>query len=801
VSDSTPSFEQAIERFVALVRSGSPTTARSFAAAHSELGPELLEALESVEVLERARAPQDPARDERVGPFRITHEIGRGGMGVVLEAIEEPLGRRVALKLLPLELSASPSAHARFQREAALAAKLDHPGICTVYGAGVSEGRPWIAMKRLEGETLARRITLARERGARDLELPGTRQGPPAIAECIARVARALSYAHEQGVLHRDVKPSNVMVTSKGEPVLLDFGLAIAAEHDATSLTRTGETAGTPAYLAPELLNGESARPDAACDVYALGVTLYECLALEAPFRGPTREALYRAILAAAPPDLRSKRRDVSRDLALVVATAIERDRSRRYRTAADLAADLEAVVAHRPIAARPIGVAGRALRWTRREPKQAALAGGLIAALIAASVIGGFLLASRKDVHAGRVAQRQHEIETAIVDGFSALTADQFQRADAVLAPLLALEPPPPEALVGRVLALRSLGRAHEASALLAHTPASPAYDGLRALVAGTTPPPEDPAWLARASSLDLFVDGERLREEAERKPHTQQIEWRRRALARFEQAIVRAPQARALYHVLRAQTAQDLGDPDAARSAAEALLSLWPDSAREVLAAGTAALVYDKETARILLERAVALDPSSAQAFHVLGVARHELGDDDGARAAWEHAIELGPTNAFTHNALATLLTTEGCLDDARDMYLQALSIDPRSISAWTYLGMLEWNTERYESAAQAFEYSVALDPNVPVVRGQYGLALLLTGKTDEAREQCEIAATQTTHPGVWCGYLEALLAQNDVRSARQAVDAALQWNPGYPLLTQLEERITAAEPVEDN
>ena len=152
--------------------------------------------------------------------------------------------------------------------------------------------------------------------------------------------------------MHRDVKPSNIIVGSDGAPVLLDFGLAIATESSTHTLTRTGETAGTPAYLAPENVSGELAHPDAQGDVYALGVTLYECLALRKPFDAPTRVALYRAILAGTPADVRTLNRAVPRDLAVIVATAMERDRGRRYRSAGALADDLEACVAGRPIAA-----------------------------------------------------------------------------------------------------------------------------------------------------------------------------------------------------------------------------------------------------------------------------------------------------------------------------------------------------------------------------------------------------------------------------------------------------------------
>lgn len=204
------SIDVAIEAFLAERRSGSGSSARVFGARHAYLGAELVDALESLELLEMARAPssQNEIRPGALfGVYRIVREVGRGGMGVVYEAIEAPLGRRVALKCLPPELVSKHSARARFEREAAINSKLDHSGIGTVYGAGVTEGQPWIAMRFVEGETLADRIRAARERGERWLELPGAGDSPRArvlaIARCIARIARALAEAHAAGFVHQ----------------------------------------------------------------------------------------------------------------------------------------------------------------------------------------------------------------------------------------------------------------------------------------------------------------------------------------------------------------------------------------------------------------------------------------------------------------------------------------------------------------------------------------------------------------------------------------------------------------------
>src|SRR5688572_8431185 len=260
-----------VDEYVALRRAGKITSAEQFAAAHSEHGGQLLDVLRAVELMEAAipisvaaQAGLDPASGESFGDYRIVRELGRGGMGVVYEAIHLPLGRRVALKVLKDRRISGPAELARFQREAGLASKLDHPHICTVFETGEHAGDPFIAMRLLEGETLASWITQARESDAPAfLQLPSSRSSDSgesaprragsssvprsrvargeivAVARLIEKVARALHVAHQKGVIHRDVKPGNIMVGVDGEPVVMDFGLARDVSGDDETLTRT----------------------------------------------------------------------------------------------------------------------------------------------------------------------------------------------------------------------------------------------------------------------------------------------------------------------------------------------------------------------------------------------------------------------------------------------------------------------------------------------------------------------------------------------------------------------------------
>jgi serine/threonine protein kinase/formylglycine-generating enzyme required for sulfatase activity len=351
---------------------------------------------------------------DHVGPYRLIKELGRGGQGAVHLAEDTRLGRRVALKVLTGVGSLTDANLRRFHREAELASKLDHPGICAVYDFGAFEGVPYIAMRFVEGETLAKRIATAKapevKPGASehiaidDAPVPvsdtdtladtvttTTRVETNDIIRVMEKAARAIHAAHEAGVIHRDLKPGNIMVDASGEPVVLDFGLARDLEGDGVSLTRSGDFLGTPAYMSPEQIASGHIHLDRRSDVYSLGVTLYECLTLRRPFDAPTREALYQAILSKEPPDPRRFNKSVSTDLKVVLDTALNKDRDKRYVTAEAFANDLRRVIEMKPISAKPVSPLGRVIRWARRNPGVASataiaflsLAIGLVATLI----------------------------------------------------------------------------------------------------------------------------------------------------------------------------------------------------------------------------------------------------------------------------------------------------------------------------------------------------------------------------------------------------------------------------------
>jgi serine/threonine protein kinase/tetratricopeptide (TPR) repeat protein len=333
-------------------------------------------------------APGDPP--ERLGEFRLAHRLGGGSMGVVYAAVQESLGRQVALKLVRPDQLLFPESRARFQREVEVVASLGHPAIIPVYTVGEEQGVPFFAMELQQGATLAELLSelgapprtgaelaeaLARLVERRDGERPAVSgelfegDGVDACLRIARAVADALEHAHRRGVLHRDVKPSNIMITTDGRALLFDFGLA--QSRDAVRVTTSGSRVGSLAYMAPETVAGEDV--DAATDVYGLGAALCEALTGEPPHAEVRGEALAHAILIGDPVPLRARRRGLSRDLETVCHKALERDPSRRYASAEALSRDLGHLLARRPVEARRTGPLTRVTLWARRHPARAA--------------------------------------------------------------------------------------------------------------------------------------------------------------------------------------------------------------------------------------------------------------------------------------------------------------------------------------------------------------------------------------------------------------------------------------------
>ena len=320
--------------------------------------------------IRHAPATRERGQPTYVGRYRILRRHGEGGMGTVFEAEQHNPRRTVALKVIRSDF-VSPELVGRFKNEAQILARLQHTGIAQVYEAGMCEdGRPFFAMEYIRGMPLDE---YARGRGL----------DPRACLELVAKVCDAVQHAHDKGVVHRDLKPGNILVEESGQPKVLDFGVAHVTAADlltTSSQTRTGQLLGTLSYMSPEQLGARPTGLDGRSDVYTLGVILFELLAHRLPYhldQLPVHEVA-RVIDQQEPSRLSSIDKRYRGDVETIVGKALEKDKARRYARAADLASDIRRDLRGEPIRARKVGTAERSWRWARRNPTVAGLGAAL---------------------------------------------------------------------------------------------------------------------------------------------------------------------------------------------------------------------------------------------------------------------------------------------------------------------------------------------------------------------------------------------------------------------------------------
>jgi len=321
---------------------------------------------------DEASEPTIPRMLKDFGDYELLEEIGRGGQGVVYRARQKSLNRIVALKVIGLAHWATEAHVKRFRLEAEAAARLNHPCIVPIYEVGERDGACYFSMGLVEGG---------------QLDAVAKREPIPIrhAAELIAKVARTVHYAHEHGILHRDIKPGNILLDAKGEPHLTDFGLARLVETEST-VTRTMEVLGTPSYMAPEQAVGNNAGVASATDIYGLGAVLYQLLTGHPPFAGGTTYETVRLVLDTEPRQPRLLNPKIDRDLATICLKCLDKDPQRRYSSALALAEDLERWLKHEPIRARRTSLFTRGRKWVRRNRKLVAT--GAACLLVGAAAI-----------------------------------------------------------------------------------------------------------------------------------------------------------------------------------------------------------------------------------------------------------------------------------------------------------------------------------------------------------------------------------------------------------------------------
>jgi len=415
-SDRELRLADLLERCLVQLREGVEPDRESLRAEHPELAGDLEQALDALGFVEEGNGRAESLAPEvrELGDFRIVREIGRGGMGVVYEAEQLSLGRRVALKVLPFAAVLDATQLQRFKNEAQAAAHLHHTNIVPVYGVGCERGVHYYAMPLIEGQTVAALV-----RDLRGLRGPSGPPSPPtsgaalraitkgrttqspafcrSVAELGIQVTLALDHAHQQGVVHRDIKPANLIVDAGGTVWITDFGLASFRTTASPGLTLTGDLLGTVRYMSPEQALAKRVPVDHRTDIYSLGVTLYELLTLEPAFPGDSPQQVLQEIAFREPQPPSRLNRAVPPELETILLKASAKDPEARYATAKELAEDFQRFLADKPILARRPSLLDRASKWARRHRALVAAAAAMLLLVTAGAVTSAVLIGKAK--------------------------------------------------------------------------------------------------------------------------------------------------------------------------------------------------------------------------------------------------------------------------------------------------------------------------------------------------------------------------------------------------------------------
>jgi tetratricopeptide (TPR) repeat protein len=608
-----------------------------------------------------------------VAGYEVLDVLGEGGMGVVYKARHERLRRLVALKMLRAGPQASPRALARFQTEAEVVARLQHPNIVPIYEVGDHEGQPFFALEFIAGGTLTARVN-------------GTPQPAREAADTVAVLARAIHYAHQRGVIHRDLKPANVLLTEDGVPRITDFGLAKYPEGPDGN-TRTGDVLGTPSYMAPEQAAGKVQQIGPATDVYALGAILYELLTGRPPFKAESPTDTLLQVLRDAPVPPSRLRAQTPRDLETICLKCLEKEPARRYASAVELSEDLARFLGGRAIRARRSPWWEKAIKWARRRPAAAAL---LVVSILA--VLG---LGLGWEWHARGERQRQARARAEALTGLS-------RAGDAFLA--------------------RDWAGAHtHLEGVLDRVNAEPGLDDLRPeaevrLAEAGRRQREEEAERRAAATFREFV---RLRDEA--LFHGMNSLSGEHLLGGMDLAAHRqaaedaARQALTLAGVdLGASTPwapdpaiTDSGQREEMAAGCYALVLILADVVARVDAPPAGGAKRIREALR-LLERAPALLPATA-AYHLRRAHfRKQLGEADSFTPE-----EAAPSGALDLFLIGYDHYRARRFDEARRAFDAAVSLQPDHFWAQCHLGMCHWYRREWDQAKSAFTACIVLRP----------------------------------------------------------------------------------------
>ena len=668
--------------------------------------------------------PSDNGAPVEFGDYELLEEIGRGSQGMVYRARQKSLNRIVALKVIALGHWATEPHVKRFRREAEAAARLNHPCIVPIYEVGERDGACYFSMGLVEG-------------GQLDAILEREPMPIRSAVELIVKLARTVQYAHQHNILHRDIKPGNILLDKNGEPHLTDFGLARLVETEST-VTRTREVLGTPSYMAPEQAAGETTKLGRATDVYGLGAVLYQLLTSHPPFAGGTTYETIRLLLNTEPRKPRALNPKIDRDLSTICLKCLEKDPKRRYSSALALAEDLERWLKHEPILARHTGIFTRGKKWVRRNPTSALLAASLIAlaAAIGWNVWQGALISPPSALATNGIAVLPFENLSGNPD--NAYFADGIQEEMLTrlgsIADLKVISRTSTQRYQSKPRNLREIAKQLGVANILEGS-VQKAADQVRVNVQLINAQTDSHLWADTydRNLTDLFAVETEI---AAKIADTLQA----KLTGSEKQAIAARPtensEAHELYLRGRFYWNKGLGPEfDKSRQYYHQAVELDPNYALAYVgladfygfAFAVGLLPPEEKWAKMeeyMATKALELDPTLGEAYNPLAAAKlYYHRDWPAAERDFRRGLELSPNFAEMHAHYSICLLLFSRNQEAFAEMQRALNPDPLSPRFGFWLGWLHFFTRQYDAALKQFRKTLELDSNLPMLHEYLG------------------------------------------------------------------------------